>query len=354
MKYMVMECHLSYAVVLDEDGRFFNVANRHYEVGQTVENVIEMQDTQPVISAKPKTHYKWIGSIAAMAACLVLIVTAVFQFGASPYASVYMTINPEVRIDVNRQDIVVDIEGINEDGKALVEDYGYKKKGLDLVMDELVDRAIEMGFLHEGGQITLTLDADDNEWIVTKSGTLNTHLNEYLTDKLSVTIEITNNPPEITIPIDPDTDYGDSDYGETTSEPSTETTTPSTGNGTDYEDTDYDDSDYEDSRNDGDTDYGDTDYDEDQTDYDSDSEDSDYDDTDYGPNNDGVTDYDDTDYGPNSDGVTDYDDTDYGPNNDGVTDYDDTDYEDQSDQSDYDDNGNSDYDDDDGDSDYDD
>ena len=53
---------------------------------------------------------------------------------------------------------------------------------------------------------------------------------------------------------------------------------------------------------------------------------TDYDDTDYGPNNDGVTDYNDTDYGPNNDGVTDYNDTDYGPNNDGVTDYNDTDY----------------------------
>ena len=48
---------------------------------------------------------------------------------------------------------------------------------------------------------------------------------------------------------------------------------------------------------------------------------TDYDDTDYGPNNDGVTDYNDTDYGPNNDGVTDYNDTDYGPNNDGVTGY---------------------------------
>lgn len=48
---------------------------------------------------------------------------------------------------------------------------------------------------------------------------------------------------------------------------------------------------------------------------------TDYNDTDYGPGNDGVTDYNDTDYGPNNDGVTDYNDTDYGPNNDGVTDY---------------------------------
>ena len=42
MKYMVMECHLSYAVVLDENGSFLKVANMRYEVGQTVENVVEM------------------------------------------------------------------------------------------------------------------------------------------------------------------------------------------------------------------------------------------------------------------------------------------------------------------------
>lgn len=49
-------------------------------------------------------------------------------------------------------------------------------------------------------------------------------------------------------------------------------------------------------------------------------------DTDYGPDNDGVTDYSMTDYGPDNDGVTDYGNTDYGPDNDGVTDYNDTDY----------------------------
>lgn len=334
MKYMVMECHLSYAVVLDEDGRFLNVANRHYEVGQTVTDVVEMQDSQPVIETKPKTHYKWIGSIAAMAACLMLIVTAVFQFGMNtPYGSVYMTINPEVQIDVNKNDVVIDIEGLNEDGRTLIEDYSYKKKDLDLVMDELIDLAIEMGYLHEGGQITLTLDADSNEWVVKKIDSLESHLNEHLTNKLSVTIDITNKKPEssgVTIPVGPesstpDTNYGETDYGETTNSPSTNTTKPSDTTGPSQ---------------------------------------SDYDDTDYGPNNDGVTDYDDTDYGPNNDGVTDYDDTDYGPNNDGVTDYEDSsgsgdsgygdnDYgdDDSSGDSNYGDNGNSNYDDDDADDD---
>lgn len=43
MKYLVMECHPGYAVVLDENGRFLKVANRRYEVGQTVADVEPMK-----------------------------------------------------------------------------------------------------------------------------------------------------------------------------------------------------------------------------------------------------------------------------------------------------------------------
>ena len=46
MKYMVMECHPGYAVVLDEDRHFLKVANLRYEPGQMVTDVIEMQAPQ--------------------------------------------------------------------------------------------------------------------------------------------------------------------------------------------------------------------------------------------------------------------------------------------------------------------
>lgn len=42
MKFMVMECHPGYAVVLDEEGRFRKVANMRYEVGQTLTEVTEV------------------------------------------------------------------------------------------------------------------------------------------------------------------------------------------------------------------------------------------------------------------------------------------------------------------------
>ena len=33
MKYLVLETHSAYAVVLDEEGRFLKAANLHYQVG---------------------------------------------------------------------------------------------------------------------------------------------------------------------------------------------------------------------------------------------------------------------------------------------------------------------------------
>ena len=158
MNYLVMECHPGYAVVLSEDGRFLKAANLRYEVGQTVTGILEARLPEAQEQAVP--HRRWITTAAAMAACLILIFSGLF-LNNRPYASVYLSINPEVRIDVNRRDVVVGLEGMNDDGAALLTDYSYKKKDLNLVMEELTDRAINMRYLHAGGKITVTLDADE-------------------------------------------------------------------------------------------------------------------------------------------------------------------------------------------------
>lgn len=202
MKYIVMECHPGYAVVLDEQGQFRKVANMRYEVGQAVTDVTEV-----ILPAPPKKKpVRFLSTLAAAAACLVLLFTFMFS-GNTTYASVYMTINPQVRIDVNRHDTVVGLEGVNEDGKALISGYLYQHKHLDLVVDELVDRAIEMGFLHPDGKISLALDAADNTWVSSHGGALGTQLHDYLTDKITVTIEVTDagsDHPEIPIWCDDD------------------------------------------------------------------------------------------------------------------------------------------------------
>ena len=43
MTYLVMETHPAYAVLLDEKGRYLKAANMRYQVGDTVQNIIELQ-----------------------------------------------------------------------------------------------------------------------------------------------------------------------------------------------------------------------------------------------------------------------------------------------------------------------
>lgn len=213
MRYLVMECRLGYAVVVDEEGRFLKVADQHYQVGQTVTEVFVLETPEVEAAPQPKKRrgHRWMAAVA-MAACLLFAFAGVQAWQQMPYASVYMTINPEVRIDVNRSDVVVDLEGVNDDGDDLIEGYDPDRKPLDVVMDELVDRAIDQGYLHEGGEISLTFDADSDEWIVSHSDALTAQLDEHLREKLSVTVAVTNTETTFTTEAG-DSGYGDSDYG---------------------------------------------------------------------------------------------------------------------------------------------
>ena len=189
MKYMVMECHPSYAVVLDDQGSFLKVVNRNYQVGQTVTEVIPIE-IQFVPRKRPA---KWLYSLAAMAACLILLVTTVLPNFHQPYASVYVKINPEVRIDVDKNDNVIGLEGINEDGIALIEGYDFHNKDLELVADELVDLAIAGGFLQADGTINLTLDSADEAWVTGHGETLSNHIHSHMQTRFTVTIQVSLN-----------------------------------------------------------------------------------------------------------------------------------------------------------------
>ena len=68
MKYLVMEVHPAYAVVLDEEGRFLKAANLRYQVGDTVQNIVELQKPK----GKSTSLWKPLSGLAAAAACLCL------------------------------------------------------------------------------------------------------------------------------------------------------------------------------------------------------------------------------------------------------------------------------------------
>lgn len=192
MSYLVMECHTSYAVVLDEQGRFLKVANLNYEVGQRVERVIEIQ--VPESTSQPRSGR--LAPFIAVAACFCLVFLGAWQFLLNPFGTVRMQINPDVMMSVNLLGYVVDLEGLNEDGEVLVAGVGTFGKKVDVLSDELADHAVQMGYLQEGGKISLTVDSSHAGW---KSAT-----EELLVLELEVHLQ--NSVSVVTIPvIQPDT-----------------------------------------------------------------------------------------------------------------------------------------------------
>ncbi len=158
MKYLVMECHMAYAVVMDPQGRFLRVANQHFEVGQTVEDVI------PLLPAARQGNRKGVLRLLAVtAACLCLILLGTWQV-LSPYGTVRMQINPDVKVTVNRLNYVIDVTPLNADGHALLAGYDPGIQKIDAVLDQLADRALDMGYLASDGQIRLTVESSHKKW----------------------------------------------------------------------------------------------------------------------------------------------------------------------------------------------
>ena len=184
MEYLVMECGLSYAVVLDQDGRILKVPNLGYTVGQSLKDVVLLPE-RPV---RQQVLHKRIARWSALAACLCLLLLGSWVW-QSPIGTVRMQINPDVLLSVNRFDRVVALEGLNEDGTALIDGYRAYGQEMKTVSDELADRAMELGYLSAGGQITLTVDSEKGDWKTAAEELLLLELEVHFEQRVTVTVD---------------------------------------------------------------------------------------------------------------------------------------------------------------------
>ena len=290
MNYLVMEVHPAYAVVLDEEGRFLKAANLHYQVGDTVRDIVELRRPKE----KRPALWKPLSGVAGLAACLCIVFFGYYQPNFVPYGALRIQINPDVELTLSRTDRVLELEGLNADGQSLIAGYDYGGKDREDVTEELVERAIDLGYLSGGETVSITVTSADADWQAREEQAAREDLEERYGETIVIQIGPADEEPpatEVVIPVAPPTQ-------ETTSEPVPELTPEPAAPPAAPDDTD--------DRPDSGGATG-------------------YQDTDYGPDADGITDYEDTDYGPYSDGVTDYESPNDGPYVDGDTDYEDRD-----------------------------
>ena len=186
MKYLVMENHPGYSIVLDERGAFHRVANMGYEPGERVEDVVFMND-RPEAAGRTGAR-KTFATLAA--ACVLLVFASVVNVFMQSPDHIYMTINPSVTIEADRSGTVEEIEAANADGKELIEGYEYEGKKTRRVVRDLVDRAEEKGFISEGELISLEIETDDRDRSEEIAGALFDDLETHTGGIYSITITI--------------------------------------------------------------------------------------------------------------------------------------------------------------------
>lgn len=181
MKYLVMECHPGYAVVLSQDGRFIKTANLNYDVGETVSDII-------IMDSKPKNRLRRLFILIAALLCAALAALAVWYYALAPAGTVSLAVNPEVTITVNRLFYVLSAEGLNDDGRRLVDEESTLFRRAEEFADDLVERAYLLDYLDDGGTILLNVTSDSDSWRANAENRLLDKLSEHSKHGVSVVI----------------------------------------------------------------------------------------------------------------------------------------------------------------------
>ena len=161
-KYIVMECHEGYAILMDEDSAFVHAANMHYTVGQTVTDPILMNNN----AAKTARSGFIITKIAAAAACLAVISGTGYGYYAKnlkTYSTVQISSEADIRMGLNKKGEVLYIKSDNEYGKEILKDYNGKGKDKLTVANELLEIEIAKGYITSGDTVNVVISTDNSD-----------------------------------------------------------------------------------------------------------------------------------------------------------------------------------------------
>ena len=127
MKYIVMECHKGYAVLMDEESRYMKAANLRYVVGQTVTTPVLMEYS----AGEERRISFYVTRFAAAAACLALAVSAgsfYYTRNFKTHSTVLISAKTNIRMDLNKKGEVLHLSGGDDAADELLKDYNGKGK----------------------------------------------------------------------------------------------------------------------------------------------------------------------------------------------------------------------------------
>ncbi len=162
MKYIVMECHEGYAVLMDEDARFVNAANLHYNVGQSVTDPIIMNNEEE----NSHSIKMYITRIAAAAACIGVIAAAGSMYyyrNLKPYSTILISSNANIKMEINQKGKVIKIKSDDDFGKEIIKNYNGKGKDKLTAANEILELEKEKGMISSGDTVKVYVDSENSD-----------------------------------------------------------------------------------------------------------------------------------------------------------------------------------------------
>ncbi len=192
MRYLVMECHEAFAVLLDSEGRFIKACNKHYEVGQYVTDPLLIQDDSGLLENVYRIDRKRKAARSVFAAAVLALFLSfnIFSLFINDYMSIYIRINPEIRIDINRLGFVTDVKGLNADGEALLEKCNTESRDENALCKNIINEAFASGYLENGGKVSVYVDSPDDKHFLETGTRLTETFEELNKGELAADIEI--------------------------------------------------------------------------------------------------------------------------------------------------------------------
>lgn len=157
MKAVVVEIDGKYAVALDKKGNFIKINNDgKLRIGYEVD----------VPSAKifNLSTYLKPASIAASFLLLIGISYGAYSY-SNPYSYVDIDINPSIEFTTNVYDRIIKAEGLNEDGKKLLEKNNFKNQSLKDGVEGVIKNAANEGYIKEDvkNAVMVTVSSKDDK-----------------------------------------------------------------------------------------------------------------------------------------------------------------------------------------------
>lgn len=160
MKALVLEIREDKAAILTSEGQIIKVDNKQYRVGQEItfkgprEKIVDM------------TRYvkRWGTAIAA---ALFLFVTLSLSYVTlKPYGVVSLDVNPSIEFTINRFDRVLNVSGVNDDGKDILLCLNEDRllyKNIEQAIDITINTLRAEGYLKEEKDNYVVVAANTNK-----------------------------------------------------------------------------------------------------------------------------------------------------------------------------------------------